>query len=84
MKIKIRNAECEKVLALGTPKHKMPKRPSFLLSSLIRTISIPDMISTKFKYTEERMEEAGKGPWLILMNHSSFIDLEIAYKIFYP
>lgn len=30
------------------------------------------------------MEEAGKGPYLILMNHSSFIDLKIAYKIFYP
>ena len=84
MKIKIKNAECEKILALPTPKHKFPKRPSFLLSSLIRVISTPDMLQTKFSYTEERMEEAGKGPWLILMNHSSFIDLEIAYKIFYP
>ncbi len=30
------------------------------------------------------MKEAGNGPYLILMNHSSFIDLEIASKIFYP
>lgn len=30
------------------------------------------------------MELAGKGPYFILMNHSSFIDLEIASKIFYP
>ena len=30
------------------------------------------------------MEEAGPGPYLILMNHSSFIDLKIASRIFYP
>ena len=84
MKIKTKKANCERILALPTPRHKMPMRPSFLLSSLIRVISIPDMLSTRFKYTTERMDEAGKGPWLILMNHSSFIDLEIAYKIFYP
>ena len=30
------------------------------------------------------MEAAGDGPFLILMNHSSFIDLKIASKIFYP
>jgi hypothetical protein len=28
--------------------------------------------------------EAGDGPWLILMNHSSFIDLEIASRILFP
>ena len=30
------------------------------------------------------MDKAGKGPYFILMNHSSFIDLEIAYRIFFP
>lgn len=30
------------------------------------------------------MEEVGKQPCLILMNHSSFIDMEIASTIFYP
>ena len=30
------------------------------------------------------MEAAGEGPYLILMNHSSFIDLKIASRIFFP
>ena len=30
------------------------------------------------------MERAGEGPYLILMNHSCFLDLEIASAIFYP
>ena len=30
------------------------------------------------------MEELGEGPYLIVMNHSSFIDLEIVSRIFYP
>lgn len=30
------------------------------------------------------MERAGKGPWLVLMNHSSFLDFEIAAKILWP
>ena len=34
--------------------------------------------------TKTRMEEAGKGPYLILMNHSSFLDLKMASKILYP
>ena len=46
--------------------------------------SVPDLIATRFTVTRKRMEEAGEGPYLILMNHSSFVDLEIASYIFYP
>ena len=66
------------------PKHKAPKKPNVFWRTIIRLASIPDLFFTKFSYTSERMDKAGKGPFFILMNHSSFIDLEIASKIFYP
>ncbi len=84
MKIKTKKVSLEYALSIKKPKHKRPKKPWFLLSSLIRLLAIPDLIATRFRYTSERMDEAGDGPCLILMNHSSFIDLKIASKIFYP
>ncbi len=84
MKIKIKHVSYEQVLQMKKPKHKRPKKPSFLFSTIIRALAIPDLIATRFKYTKERMEPAPTGPYLILMNHSSFIDLKIASKIFYP
>lgn len=82
MKIKTRFMEYEKVMALPRPVHQKPRKPSFLLSSLIRLISIPDLITTRFKSTGALPKDLG--PCLILMNHSSFIDLKIAYKLLYP
>ncbi|MBQ9728724.1 MAG: 1-acyl-sn-glycerol-3-phosphate acyltransferase [Clostridia bacterium] len=84
MKIKTRNVSTEYVLSLQEPKKRPLKKPSFLFQTLVRIFSIPDLIATKFTYTKERMEQAGKGPYLVLMNHSSFIDLKIASKILYP
>lgn len=66
-------------------KAKKPAYPSFFFRTLIRTVSIPDLIATKFKYKTVGMEKLGKKePCLILMNHSSFIDLKIANRILYP
>lgn len=83
MKIKTIKKDCEQVLAIPSPKHKIPHKPNIFFRSLIQVAALPDLLATRFKYTKERMEEAGDGPWLILMNHSSFIDLEIAFRIFY-
>ena len=69
------------------PEKKPPKpsRPSFFFRTLIRTLSIPDMIATNFEYTSIGMDKLSrKQPCFILMNHSSFIDLKIASKILYP
>ena len=41
-------------------------------------------MKTKFSYTTEDMEKVGNQPCLILMNHSSFTDMKLAYGIFYP
>ena len=84
MKIKQIEKPYKEVAKIKAPKHKKPKKPSILFRTIIRLASIPDLIFTRFKFTKERIELAGKGPYFILMNHSSFIDLEIASKIFYP
>ena len=84
MKIKTKVKDYEAVAQLKTPKHKRPKTPSLLFRTLIRLLAIPELFSTGFKYETEGMENAKDEPYFILMNHSAFIDLKIAYKIFYP
>ena len=84
MKIKTKDLSYEKVMALPRCEKLKPQRPSFLLSTVMRLAAIPDLLATGFTYTAERMEETKGKPCLILMNHSSFIDLGIVSKIFYP
>lgn len=81
MKIKTKKISYEKAVKREGYEHKNPRRPNFFLRKAIRIISIFDLWPTHFKYESIRMKEMGKGPWLVLMNHSSFIDLEIAHKI---
>lgn len=84
MKIRTKKMSFERVLKIKKPAHKNPRKPSFLLRNVIRAYSGIDLMGVRFSYTTERMKEMGKGPWLVLMNHSSFIDLEIAHRILYP
>lgn len=84
MKIR-RGLTLEQVLAKPEKKAKKPARPSFFFRTLIRVVSLPDLWATKFKYKTVGMEKLSKKePCLILMNHSSFIDLKIANRILYP
>lgn len=84
MKIKTKNKSYEEVIALPKPEHKKPLRPWFVLRTVVRLLAITDMIKTKFSYSFPDKDKLPKGPYLILMNHSSFIDLKIVSKIFYP
>lgn len=84
MKIKTKNISIDEALALPKAKRQKPKKPNILFRTLIRILSIPDLIQTHFSYKKVRMDEIGNSPCLILMNHSSFIDLKIASKILYP
>ncbi len=85
MKIKTKDLSYEKVMALPRPKHRKPLRPLFILQLVIRILAIFDLFPTKFTYTWEDKDKLGKKePCLILMNHSSFIDLKIASRIFFP
>jgi hypothetical protein len=84
MKIKS-NLSYREVLNKPAKKKKNPARPSFFFRTLIRVVSLPDLMATKFKYRTVGMEKLSKKePCLILMNHSSFIDLKIANRILYP
>ena len=84
MKIKTKKKTYAEVMALPRPEHKKPGRPWFVLRLLIRVLAIFDMLATRFTYTFHDRERLPKGPYLILMNHSSFIDLKIVSKIFFP
>ncbi len=84
MKIKTKKANYEEVMALPRPEHKRPYKPSKLLAAVMRLAGNGDLKQVDFTYEKKNMEKAGDGPWLILMNHSSFLDLEIVSKIMYP
>ena len=84
MKINTRNLSYEEVLKLPRLMHKDPRMPSRFLATVVRIASAPTLWKTKFSYTTERMDLVGDQPCLILMNHSSFTDMKLAYGIFYP
>ena len=84
MKINTRDLPYEEVLKLPRLQHRTPRMPSKLLATVVRVASMPTLLKTKFSYTTERMDLVGDQPCLILMNHSSFTDMKLAYGIFYP
>ena len=84
MKIATRNLPYDEVMKLPRLQHKKPLKPSRLLATVVRIGSLPTLWKTKFSYTTERMELVGDQPCLILMNHSSFTDMKLAFGIFYP
>ena len=84
MKINTRKMSYEEMLTLPRLKHKNPMKPSKLLATIVRIGCIPTYRQINFTYTTERMELVGDQPCLILMNHCSFTDMKLAYRIFYP
>ena len=85
MKITTKSLPYEQVMALPRPKRRLPSRPLFLLQAVIRLLSAMDLRPSKFSVTRTGMEKIGKKqPCLILMNHSSFVDLKIVSKLFFP
>lgn len=85
MKIKVRNMEYEDVLARQAVSHRPPVKPGILVRTLMRAVTFSDLRATHFTCKKIGMEKLGKRePCLILMNHSSFIDLKIAVNVLYP
>ncbi len=91
MKIKIVEKDYEGVISEKEkirekhPKHKKPIKPNMFFRTLMRTVSIPGLHNVHFKSERIGMERLGKHEAaLVLMNHSSFIDLEIVAKVMYP
>lgn len=85
MKIKVKDMSYSQVLALPPEKHIRPRRPGILPRTLLKLLSWPELHATHFTWEKEGMERLKKDePCLILMNHSSFIDLKLAASMLYP
>ena len=85
MKIKVTDKSYEEVMALPREEHRKPLKPSIFFRTLLKLLSSADLKATNFQCRSIGMERLGADePCLILMNHSSFIDLKIASTILYP
>ena len=85
MKIKVVDKKYEEVLALPKAKHYKPVKQNIVFRIVLWIASCFDLVATQFKCKKIGMEKLGKNePCLILMNHSSFIDLEIAASVIFP
>ena len=83
MKIKTKELSDDEVISKKRELTFKPCKPSSVLAWIIRLLSKQDLKATDFSYTMTGMEKLGKNePCLILMNHSSFIDLKIAATVF--
>ena len=84
MKIKIKHTSFDELPKIKADKHP-PKKPNLFFRTLLKLVSFFPLKGAKFKAELVGMEKLNKKqPCLILMNHSSFIDLEIAASHFYP
>ena len=78
MKIKTKDLRYEEVLALPLEKHRNPMRQTGAARLLLKAVSFFDLRAVWFTFEKSGMEKlAAEEPCLILMNHSSFIDLKI-------
>lgn len=84
MKIKTKTATYEEVMSLPPFQHQKPQKPDIFFRTLVRLLSEGDLKAVNFKYTSDDISSLKNQPCFILMNHSSFIDLEIASKMLYP
>lgn len=85
MKIKVVKKSYDEVMALERPRHKKPGKPNIFFRTLLKLVSLPDIMKTKFNCEKIGMDRLGKNEnALFLMNHSSFIDMEIVSTILYP
>ena len=85
MKISVKNMDYEQAIARPRPEHKNPRKINLFWRLLIRLLTVVGMMGTGFTYEmDERAEIALKEPCLILMNHSCFLDMQIAHRVLFP
>ncbi|MBQ9805651.1 MAG: 1-acyl-sn-glycerol-3-phosphate acyltransferase [Clostridia bacterium] len=85
MKIKCKTKTYAEVMSMERPKPIKPLRQKLFWRILLRLLSIPELMATHFKVKKNGMEKLGKKePCLVLMNHSCFLDLEIASTVLFP
>ena len=85
MKTTVKELSYEQVMALPARKLQKPVKPVMFWRWLIKTLAKSDLRATHFKCNYIGMDKLGKKePCLVLMNHSCFMDLEIAETVLYP
>ena len=85
MKISVKKMDYDQAIARPRPPHRNPHKPGLFWRSLLRLLSSFGLMGTRFHYEQEGMEAIDpKEPCLILMNHSCFLDLQIACRLLYP
>ena len=85
MKTTVKHLDYEQVMALPRPKYRKPRKIDLFWRVLIRILSFFGMLGTGFRYETQGMEQLKRDePCLILMNHTCFLDMEIAYRILFP
>lgn len=85
MKTKVINKSYDEVMAMPKRKHQKPIKPNILFRTLLKLVSLPDIIATGFKCNKIEMDRLGKKePAFFLMNHSCFLDLEIVPTVLFP
>ena len=85
MKTTVKTLDYDAVMALPRYPHREPRKPALFWRSLIRLLTAAGLAGTSFHFTTQRMELLDREqPCLILMNHSCFLDMQIAYRILYP
>ena len=85
MKTTVKELSYEQVMALPPRKLQKPVKPAMFWRWLIKTLAKSDLKATHFKCNYIGMEKLSKKePCLVLMNHSCFMDLEIAETVLYP
>lgn len=85
MRTKVKNKSYEEVMALPKLKHRKPIKPMLVIRVLLKLVSSVMLLFDGFRCQRIGMERLGKKePCLILMNHSSFVDLEIAEAVMGP
>ena len=83
MKIKTKAMPYEQVLSLAPYVHEKPRKQSVFFRKLIKVLSDFELWRANFSVQSIGMEKLlPDQPCLILMNHSSFIDLEIIGSLF--
>ncbi|MBQ3547234.1 MAG: 1-acyl-sn-glycerol-3-phosphate acyltransferase [Clostridia bacterium] len=85
MKTTVKVKSYDEAISKIQKNHKKPIKPLFVMQTLIRVLSFFTLLPLGFKYTKKGMEKVSKNePCLYLMNHSAFVDLQIASTILWP
>ncbi len=84
MKIKVVKKTYDQVMAMPKLEPKRPMRQWALFRFVTLIYALLELIPLRFTYKKIGMDRLKKDePCLFLMNHSSFLDLKIAFKLLY-